>query len=359
LRLPASDPRTHQNRISIDEWLDAFPEASVRLLAVADETPFAEVTDRLRAWTPILQHLATVPDLDELLFRAVEALAARAALMWPHWYSQHVRSFSADHDARAILVNDERRREVLAAIPGVASRWLEGAIERATRGKLPMFSTLPFETQVEQLAMALDQPDLRIATILETHDPSAGLLRVARAADWLRLHSRARVLVAVPASCHGHSELDSIAYGALFLAAEAPADGDAPPVSLPRRHLHVPLGRPHHASRAEQRLAQAIAGEPSLCALFELNQRIETGRGSAITVDLLWRQGRLIIEIDGWGTHGGREAFYADRHRDYELLLSGMRVLRITDDEIFGDISLVVDKIRDVVSFIREENMER
>jgi very-short-patch-repair endonuclease len=46
--------------------------------------------------------------------------------------------------------------------------------------------------------------------------------------------------------------------------------------------------------------------------------------------DLLWREHRLVVEVDGYTYHSGRAAFERDRVRDAELLASGFRVLRLT-----------------------------
>ncbi len=47
-------------------------------------------------------------------------------------------------------------------------------------------------------------------------------------------------------------------------------------------------------------------------------------------VDALWPDHRLIVELDGFATHGTRRAFEEDRARDRALLLAGYRVTRIT-----------------------------
>ncbi len=47
-------------------------------------------------------------------------------------------------------------------------------------------------------------------------------------------------------------------------------------------------------------------------------------------VDFLWREGRLIAEIDGFEFHGSRQSFEADRARDARLEAAGWRVMRIT-----------------------------
>jgi very-short-patch-repair endonuclease len=47
-------------------------------------------------------------------------------------------------------------------------------------------------------------------------------------------------------------------------------------------------------------------------------------------VDFLWRDARLIVEVDGWDTHRTRSAFEEDRARDARLKVLGYDVLRFT-----------------------------
>jgi very-short-patch-repair endonuclease len=337
----------------LEEWLDAFPPDAVRLLAVAgsDELPGHSI-DWLATWTPVVVHAPRESDLDVLLSRIVEGMASLAGLAWPHWYRRRIPGFAARCGSEGILINDTRRADVVRSIPGVAPAWLERAISIASVGRPLVMRSVPFETQVEQMVLALDDPDLRLALVLPAETTASNLTGLARAAEWLRMHSGARVLVIVPGACHGQPGLDPISYGALCVEADELLADQASDFDAPVTQLHISIGKPHHASGAEQKLARALAAQPDLAKLFEFNGRLRTIRGDALTVDLLWREGKLIVEVDGWSTHGRREAFYADRHRDYELMLLDHRVLRITDDEITTDIAIVIEKIRDVVAFI-------
>jgi uncharacterized protein DUF559 len=47
-------------------------------------------------------------------------------------------------------------------------------------------------------------------------------------------------------------------------------------------------------------------------------------------VDMLWREQKLIVELDGFRDHGTRTGFEQDRERDAALQLAGYRILRIT-----------------------------
>jgi very-short-patch-repair endonuclease len=49
-----------------------------------------------------------------------------------------------------------------------------------------------------------------------------------------------------------------------------------------------------------------------------------------IEVDFLWRQERLVVEVDGFRFHASRAAFERDRLRDAELQAGGLRVMRVT-----------------------------
>ncbi|HEX6117343.1 MAG TPA: type IV toxin-antitoxin system AbiEi family antitoxin domain-containing protein [Solirubrobacterales bacterium] len=53
-------------------------------------------------------------------------------------------------------------------------------------------------------------------------------------------------------------------------------------------------------------------------------------------VDFLWREQRLVLETDGWETHGTRTAFEEDRARDAYLTTRGFRPVRLTDRQV-GD----------------------
>jgi very-short-patch-repair endonuclease len=46
--------------------------------------------------------------------------------------------------------------------------------------------------------------------------------------------------------------------------------------------------------------------------------------------DAVWSGHRLVLEVDGFGTHGGRSAFERDRARDADRLAHGWRTMRVT-----------------------------
>ena len=63
-------------------------------------------------------------------------------------------------------------------------------------------------------------------------------------------------------------------------------------------------------------------------------------------VDVLFRERRLVVEIDGWETHATRLAFEADRRRRNQLVLAGYAVLNFTYRQLVDDPDWVIGCIR-------------
>jgi very-short-patch-repair endonuclease len=68
----------------------------------------------------------------------------------------------------------------------------------------------------------------------------------------------------------------------------------------------------------------------SLCRRAELPQPVTNTMLHGHLVDFLWPDQRLIVEVDGYGTHGNRQAFESDRRRDQIHIAAGYVVVRIT-----------------------------
>jgi very-short-patch-repair endonuclease len=120
----------------------------------------------------------------------------------------------------------------------------------------------------------------------------------------------------------------------------------------------APMGRAHPASVVEHRVEAALRADAELGQLFQYNQIVSLNSlGTAPRVDLLWREGRVVVELDG-PEHRFDPQFARDRHRDYELLVAGYLVLRITNDQVEIDLPRAIEKIRAVVRF-RQSNEGR
>ena len=68
--------------------------------------------------------------------------------------------------------------------------------------------------------------------------------------------------------------------------------------------------------------------------------------GMTIEPDCLWREQRLIVELDGRAVHLTRRAFEADRARDRKALAAGWRVVRITWRQLRDEPDAVVADLR-------------
>ncbi len=75
--------------------------------------------------------------------------------------------------------------------------------------------------------------------------------------------------------------------------------------------------------------------------LPEVNARIES-----YEVDCLWRSRRLIVELDGYEFHRGREMFEMDAARTSSLAADGWTVMRFTWRSVVGDPEAVADQVR-------------
>ena len=60
-------------------------------------------------------------------------------------------------------------------------------------------------------------------------------------------------------------------------------------------------------------------------------------RGDEGELDATWYEERLIVECDGFATHGTREAFERDRAKDRALQAAGWRVVRLTWRQLTDD----------------------
>jgi very-short-patch-repair endonuclease len=62
-------------------------------------------------------------------------------------------------------------------------------------------------------------------------------------------------------------------------------------------------------------------------------------------VDLLFERERVVIEVDGWRSHSGKEAFVQDRRPQNRLVALGYVVLRFTWDDLVARPDQVVTAV--------------
>ena len=70
-------------------------------------------------------------------------------------------------------------------------------------------------------------------------------------------------------------------------------------------------------------------------------------------VDALWRDERVIVELDGYAFHKSRAQFETDRRRDAKLQVAGYRVLRITQQRLHHEPEAVLADLRALLSAAR------
>lgn len=81
-----------------------------------------------------------------------------------------------------------------------------------------------------------------------------------------------------------------------------------------------------------------------------LPQPVAQYRIGRYRADFAWPEQRVIVETDGWGTHGRRAAFEDDRARDAWLLAAGWRVLRVTYRRLAREPMLVAAQLAAVLA---------
>jgi Protein of unknown function (DUF559) len=99
------------------------------------------------------------------------------------------------------------------------------------------------------------------------------------------------------------------------------------------RAVLADLGEPALTASALEERFLAICRGAGLPAP-EVNVWLDIDDEPAIKADFLWRRARLVVETDGWGAHGTRQAFERDRRRDQRLRLAGFEPVRFTRRQI-------------------------
>jgi len=131
-------------------------------------------------------------------------------------------------------------------------------------------------------------------------------------------------------------------------------------VSLPQlRWALGSQGRQHHRGTSVLRRLVEARGpdhvppesdlEAILYRLVEASDLPPARRQAALgerRADLLFEAEGLVVEVDGWETHGTREAFEDDRARDRAMLRRGLRVLRFTWNDLANRPAEVIEEIR-------------
>jgi very-short-patch-repair endonuclease len=327
------------------------------LLDAASDSPGPETARPI-----LLLGLPQAHRTETIIADAIDQLARAATDLWPFWFGgedfSELNDSVLSHHYLPIKLETLKQR-----FPDLSTGWGEAAIRQLLRGRRPRVPVASLETEWFQLCHAVN-PDGLIAVItLEESSPQSALTSV-HAFEWLARNANVAIAVLRRELPPREPPFDRLLYGARSVRSdillpphvenagrEAPSAEafDVSSVSLLLPPVH---GRPHPQSAIEQRLSKMIEADPELRSTFVFNVRIEDVSLKSPKVDLLWAEGRLVVELDG-AEHRGRRAYRDDRHRDYELLCAGYAVVRIPNDEIVEDFARALEKIRGVVRLRR------
>ena len=301
-----------------------------------------------------------VPPLANELGLLVNALARATTEFFPALYGTRQNDdpgrwskTTVEQEAHAIL-------RTVDEVDGAACRRILGACHA---GQVPSLGKLQRAEQARQFSLAIEPKRLTVlVAVLEAPTTAESLRSLAQGTEWLAGNTKSRVVLVLPTELSGSGELDHVTYGACLHADAPKVEGsvkrDAVPPSGNDVSPHEPMiavspiiGQPAKHSAAERALHASLVSDAWLRPFFAYNQCVETSSGSTPRVDLVWEQGKLVIEIDG-RDHLRFQKFTSDRARDYELWLSGYSVIRFTDSQVIESPLAVVERIRAAVRHI-------
>ena len=109
----------------------------------------------------------------------------------------------------------------------------------------------------------------------------------------------------------------------------------------------IPRGADDHAEPTRSELERALL--PAL-RKARLPAPLVNHHVLGEEVDFFWPHHDLIVETDGWGSHGNRRAFESDRARDAMLQAHGYTVVRFTWRQVLHETLLVTVRIAQLLA---------
>ena len=246
--------------------------------------------------------------------------------------------------------------------PTLSKKWIDAFLQSYKHNQLP--KGFPNEIMASHLGEMLQSQNLIVIIGIDTTKfKSENLLGIANAINWIAQRTKLRYTLLIPRLLAEQKDLESILYDAETFLLEQSIDRTqkksiTPTTINEKKHYLLPvIGKPHPFSQGEIILSQLINLDNDLSGFFLFNQVVTTVKNTHYMVDLLWPEGNLIIEVDGYRFHSSRYAFQFDRQKDYELIVSNFIVLRMTHQEIIEDPKSSLEKIRDVFNFIKKQQI--
>lgn len=342
----------------VAEFVFCAPGGSVVALAGIDGAALLELIDQAEHIPDdrrvLFVLLRPAKSVEAYIERVIAVLAETAMRLWPVWFTDVSFAMCCD-DALGRQAAGVIAREAAARAPGVNSTWAEAAARLSLAGRPPRVAGILPAIELAQLSLSVSRAGLVFIADMSAAADASSSATLPHALEWIAEYSRAAVVALSATLPPLDSPFDRILYGArrVIVDAEPGASVSEPEGRGLETWLAPWRGTPHPLSEVEQRLAKMLSGDTELSALFCFNWFVDTVRGSRPKVDLVWINGRLVVELDGYPDHANRHAFISDRQRDYELVLSGYTVLRLANDEVVRDFGRAIEKIRDLVRLRR------
>ncbi len=202
---------------------------------------------------------------------------------------------------------------------------------------------------VRVIARAYDRPTAALLIDVPEGLSAPDERTLVAAAEWLAEYGRLSVwLAGAPLRAVDRVRVVPVALPAHLATLAA---DDAPPAREPAGPaLTYPAisGMPHPNSPAEQRLAHALdrcewaVGRRWNCTYTRQPHLLP------YRLDLFWPDEGLVVEVDG-DEHRGRRKFAADRHRDAQLVLDGLVLLRFPNERIANELAVVLHEIEQML----------
>jgi very-short-patch-repair endonuclease len=169
--------------------------------------------------------------------------------------------------------------------------------------------------------------------------------------DNLTLTSPARTLIDFAqhaaddelSNAFGEARAKRLVSDASLKAALARAPRNHPGAARIRRWIEEDPGRTHERSKAERLMRQHLQAA-------QLPQPLANVKLHGYLADFVWPELKLIVEVDGYGTHGDRLAFERDRRRDQIHTAAGYVVIRVSWRQLRDEPMAVVTRIAQAIA---------
>jgi very-short-patch-repair endonuclease len=109
-------------------------------------------------------------------------------------------------------------------------------------------------------------------------------------------------------------------------------------------------------SAAEAALFEALETTPATMGRFKLNEYLSVRFGGvACEVDILSREERIAVEIDGYHHFTDLDAYRRDREKDVLLQSQGLFVIRVLAEDVMRDPRDAVNAVCQALAYRRDE----